>query len=325
MRLPKTLTAELKPWYFMSIEHQDFYQAHAKANAESTPRPFTPSAEELDVLAEHEPDIGFRVLTGVPITEGRQSRVSVLEYEHEDSTYRLIWKRMGAGKNLDGDEARVMRDSLAPYRRSLELSGWTIPKIFNATVVKTLDEFQIYSYEEFIAGGDGERMVADVAEPNFRKWYLIEKVLRLLLHYPEDQLRRGELHGRELTLLPHGLDLKLANVVLEKDTNQLYFVDLFGPKELEDDHWRIYSPKLDQLPPDNLQVVCATREGAILRFWRLAQRSWERDRSRRLGLRSEFLERLFALDPPDEEYRLIRSEIEAGFPWLNQLYQEHGV
>jgi len=126
--------------------------------------------------------------------------------------------------------------------------------------------------------------------------------------------------------LPHGLDLKLANLVLEPATSQLYFVDLFGPKELDESgRWRIYSRKLDTLPADNLRIVTATREGAVLRFWRLARKSWEPDRARRVSLRDQFVDHLESMGAPDDEFALIRNEIDQSFPWLNALYSEQNV
>ena len=309
----------------MSIEDQHLYYQHAKGFIESGDL-FAPSADELHLLKEQEPGVHFKVVDDALITPGRQSRVSVLSYERLGAHHSVVWKRMAADKGLTEFEAHSMRDRLAPYRSSLEDAGWTIPKLFNATVVRVAGEYQIFSYEEYISGGDGEHMVASETEPNFRKWYLIEKILRLLLSYPNEVVRRAEIAEQELTLLPHGLDLKLANVVLEKETNQLYFVDLFGPKELDaSGAWKLYSPKLDSLPPDNLRVVCATREGAILRFWRLARRSWESSRAVRPHLDVEFLQRLLALDPPAVEYHFIEQEIEQHFPWLNNLYAERSV
>jgi hypothetical protein len=66
----------------------------------------------------------------------------VLEYDQGGDTFQVVWKRMGAGKGLDNDEARAMRERLAPYRKSLELGGWQIPKLFFSAVEKLGSEFQ---------------------------------------------------------------------------------------------------------------------------------------------------------------------------------------
>lgn len=196
-----------------------------------------------------------------------------------------------------------------------------------AKVEKLGAESQIFSYEEYIPGGDAEHMIADPRVPNFRKWYVVEKVLRALYAYPNMDLVQRALVDKSVHLLPHGLDLKLANLVLHSETSQLYFVDLFGPKELTpvSREWVTYSSKLDSLPPDHLRVVTASREGLILRFWRLARRTWEPDKARRRLLQDDFLERLKALDPPEPEFRLVRDEVENDFPWLDKIYLEHRV
>ncbi len=308
----------------MSMDHLQLYNEHAAREAREAGVLFAPSPEEVSVLFAQEPGVRFTLARDVEITPGRQSRVSVLEYTQRGRTFRVVWKRMGADKGLVLEEATSMRRRLGPYRQSLEDNGWHIPKLFYSVVEKMSNEFQIYSYEEFIAGGDAEHMIRDPAQPIFRKWYLIEKVLRTLYGYPFD-LRRQTLLGKELTLLPHGLDLKLANLVLEIGQDQLYFVDLFCPKEIADDSWVNYTPKLDSLPPDNLRAVTATREGAILRFWRSARKTWEPVRTLRPLLQDDFLDRLRACDPSPAEFDTIRNEMEGGFEWLNRVYAERSV
>jgi hypothetical protein len=311
----------------MSMEHTDLYNRHAALKAREEGLVFAPSEEEIQLLGEHEPGVQFTPARDVLITPGRQSRVSVLEYQlrGREEPYRVVWKRMGADKELDLHEAQVMRERLGPYRTSLEKSGWRIPRLFFSAVEKLNDEFQIFSYEEFIPGGDAEHMIANPEEPNFRKWYVIDKILRLLYSYPEE-LERGSLLGHTLTFLPHGLDLKLANLILEPSDNQLYFVDLFGPKELSaEGDWTIYSPKLDSLPPQNLRAVTATREGAILRFWRLARRTWEPTKEHRRLLRDDFLDHLSLAGAPQHELETIRQEIDSEFEWFNQIYAERNV
>jgi hypothetical protein len=149
--------------------------------------------------------------------------------------------------------------------------------------------------------------------------------LRTLCRYQNEQLRRETIAGQTLTALPHGLDLEPANLVLEAGSNDLYFVDLFVPKELNDlGAWLIYSTKLDSLAPDALRAVTATREGAILRFWRLAEQHW-RNGDEAQQLRAEFLAQLRRVGLPDEELRFIQSEIEGGYPWLDLVDREGQV
>ncbi|MGI9032998.1 MAG: hypothetical protein ACR2HY_04840 [Acidimicrobiales bacterium] len=269
--------------------------------------------------------MNFRIVgaTEAGLSEGRQSRVSILEYERAGQTHQVLWKRMGAGKGLDEGEATSFNARLRPYRQSLARAGWRLPKLLYTRVAELPDEHQILAYEQFIAGGDGEKLLASPAEPNFRKWFLMSEVVRRLYDYPEDQLNRTNVSGREVTRLPHGLDLKLANVVLEAGTNEMYFVDLFGPKELDArGQWLSYSPKLDTLPPANLMAVTATREGALLRCWRLAERHWADGYKAPEELRADFMAALSELSLPADELSLVRSEVEAGYPWLDKLYRE---
>lgn len=284
-------------------------------------------------LEQNEPNLELRFADDLEgISQGRQSRVSVLTYGGNDSGSGdserfVIWKRMGDGKRLSSDEAHLMWNQLELYKAELESCGWVVPRLLYSEVVRVSEvENQIFSYEQFVPGGDGDMMLSDPREPNFRKWYLVSEVLRTLFRYPEERLNRGVVAGREVTCLPHGIDLKAANIVLEQDSDQLYFIDLFGPKNLDaDGRWVVHSPKIDPLPAENLRAVCATREGSVLRFWRLARRLWEPQHSERDKLTDELLERLDALGCPSNELDFIAKEIKAGFPWLTALYSEREV
>ena len=302
----------------MSEAHSELYQS----NAESV------SDEERGILAQHEPLVQFSVVGDreANLSQGRQSRVSVLEYEQGGETQRILWKRMGATKGLDSSEANALNERLQPYRRSLVEAGWQVPKILYSQVAPVAGEHQIFSYEQHIPGGDGEKMLADPATPNFRKWHLINEVINQMASYASDTLPRTELAGQSLTALPHGLDLKLANVVLEEGSDELYFVDLFGPKELASDGNRqSYNAKLDTLSPESLRAVCATREGAILRCWRLAENYWSLGGAEPTQLQAGFLERINKSPIPPTEQAFITREVEAGYEWLDRVYQETAV
>ncbi len=302
----------------MSETHAEYYEQHAGAV----------TAEERQLLKEHEPFIDFRIVESeqAGLSQGRQSRVSVVEYDKGNETFRVLWKRMAAGKGLEETEAVSLGDRLEPYRQSLVAAGWNIPKLFHTQVSTMPGEHQIFSYEQFIKGGDGEKLFEDAAQPNFRKWYLIKEVAHTLYNYSGDSLKRTDVAGARLTLLPHGLDLKLANIVLEQGTDQLYFVDLFGPKELDNEgSWLTYSSKLDSLPEEQLLAVCATREGALLRCWRLAEDKWNNGYQSVEELRREFLSQLRDINIPPEEFTFIQQEIEGGYPWLNNVYQERQI
>jgi hypothetical protein len=274
---------------------------------------FDPSAAELATLRLHEAGVTFEIMPPIGISEGRQSRVSILEYRVGDRPERVLWKRMGAGKGLTENEAKMFHERLRPYRAALVSAGWNMPELFHTTIVPEKDEWQIFSYEQLIGHGDGDKMLANPEEPNFRKWHLLRRAMETLAAYPS-------------STLPHGLDLKLANVVLDEQ-GKLWFVDLFGPKELmPDGSWRTFSSKLDSLAPERLLKVCATREGMALRMYRLAEKVWIASGGIAVEkLRSDFITLLESLGLPDTEVSFIEDEIRAGFPWLDSIYEERRV
>lgn len=97
--------------------------------------------EQVESLAEKEP------ITVVGISDGRQSRVTVLRFKFPQSEQLIMWERMGVGKGLSEAEASVVLERLRPYRRSLRDYGWNIPKLFHTHVAHVDKEWQIYSYE----------------------------------------------------------------------------------------------------------------------------------------------------------------------------------
>src|SRR4051812_41384411 len=182
-------------------------------------------AFEESILRTQEPAANFAAVSATGISQGRQSRVTVLEFKLSSGAEKIVWKRMGVGKGLTASEATLLHDELRKYRRSLRNFGWNVPKLFHTHTVQVGGEWQIYSYEQYIPGGDADFAVRDATEPNFRKWQLIRAAVETLGEYPADALSRRTVCGREVTMLPHGLDLKLANLV--NDGLMLYFVDLF--------------------------------------------------------------------------------------------------
>lgn len=284
-----------------------------------------PEQSELEALRKHEPGVEFTVVAPRGMSEGRHSRVSILEYKIGTDNRRVLWKRMGRGKGLTRSEAEHFESRLRPYRQSLVDGGWNLPLLFHIQSVHG-HESEIFSYEELIADGDTEYVLLDPAQPMFRKWWLLERTLETLARYPDKALKRERIAGKELSRLPHGLDLKPANLVLNRQ-DELYFVDLFGPKELDrQGDWMTYSPKLDTLPPEDLKALCATREGAILRFYRLTEMLWqEREAVETENIRKGFVKLLGSVGIPEQEQELITSELEQGYPWLDQLYAEHKV
>jgi hypothetical protein len=289
-----------------------------------TDRPFGFSTEAGDILRADEQNANPSIVDAPGISVGRQSRVQVLEFKFANNTEQILWKNMGVGKGLTEDEAQRLHTQLRTYRRSLRNHGWNVPKLFHTHLARVGDEWLIMSYEQFIPGGDSDHTVADPGIPNYRKWFLLRTIIETLGEYPPDSLSRKSVSGRKLTMLPHGLDLKLANLVESED--QVWFVDLFGPKEMVNGAWVFYSPKLDSLDKDRLMAVCATREGAILRLFRLAEPSWTGSGSIGLtALRDNFEDILEQSGLPEEEITFIMSEVQGGFPWLDQLYEERAI
>lgn len=301
----------------MKIE-QEFLREHAEL--------FEPSKAELAALRLHESGVRFEILPPIGISEGRQSRVSILEYRITDESRRVLWKRMGAGRGFTKDEAQLFQSRLLPYRHVLRTAGWNVPESFHTAVVAIEDEHQIFSYERLVGRGDGDNMLMNPEEPNFRKWHLLRSTIQTLARYPRTSLTQEEVAGQKVSRLPHGLDLKTANVVLD-ESGTLWFVDLFGTKEInKDGSWQTYSTKLDSLKPENLIAVCATREGMILRMYRLVEKAWTSAGGiEQEVLRSDFIVLLESLEMPSGEVSFITDQIHTDFPWLNSIYSERQV
>ena len=101
---------------------------------------FQPNAEEFSILKNCEPLAELKAIEPIGISEGRQSRVSILEYEPQEAKKRIMWKRMGAGKNLNREEAETLEQRLWPYRQNLARFGWQVPEIYHSQVIQIGDE-----------------------------------------------------------------------------------------------------------------------------------------------------------------------------------------
>lgn len=300
------------------MEKKDVLAHHAKL--------FEPTPSELHILRADEPHIIFSVLPPDGISQGRQSRVSILEYRERGTPQQVLFKRMGAGKGLPFNVARHLESRLESYRRELVRFGWNIPHTYYTKTLQQGNEGQIFSYEQRIGRADGEKIFTNPEQPNFLRWSIVRQTFAQLAHYPRGALHRKTISGREVTALPHGLDLKLANVVPDTD-GTLYFVDLFCPKEIGPaGSWLTYRSELDSLPEENLMAVCATREGAMLRFWRLAEMLWTQTvPTTPEQLREGFFALLDSLSLPQEEINFMQREVSSGYPWLDEIYSEAKV
>ena len=286
---------------------------------------FEPTEQEQSILRSQERIVSFEVLHPFGISEGRQSRVSVLEYSVGGQRDKVIWKRMGAGKGLTHTEALSLERRIFPYRETLMGYGWSVPPVFFHKAIEIEGEGQIFSYEKMVEGGDAGFMVANPKEPNFRKWFVVKTALSILAGHKLSELERVEILGKEVSRLPYGIDLKLENLVLSRE-GTLFFVDSFCPKELNAaGDWLTYSTKLDLLPVENLKAVTATREGTLLRLYRMAEQRWAKAGIETPRLRSDFLESITASDLPEQEKKAITAEVESNFPWLDKVYNERDV
>lgn len=279
--------------------------------------------EEKLKLLEANSEITFNT-PNIKFGEGRQSRVSALEIVKSDTVTKVIWKRCGVEKKLTKEESQELCRRIAPYRENLKDFGWNVPEVFYSESVELPDENVVFSYEQLIESVDVERMFKDEKTAHFERLSVIQKIIQILTN-PHHQKLNKKIYGNySLSYLPYGIDLKLANLILDAK-GQLFFVDFFGPKELnENGSWKNYLTKLDSLPEENLKVICATREGCILRMIKLAlqnlPKNVEVDTYRR-----HFIDIISLSSLPEEEKETILTEIENNFPLLDMVYEEYRV
>ena len=70
-----------------------------------------------------------------------------------------------------------------------------------------------------------------------------------------------------------------------------------------------------------MKAVCATRQGAMLRFLRKAQNLWLASGSTNEESLFEDLEYIMALVLlPEHEAQDILEEVDQGYPWLDEVY-----
>ena len=297
-----------------------------------------PNVNELRQLKRQEPAASYEPIAVPGFSQGRQSRVSVIQFKVGDGYEPIVWKRMAAGKQLTEEEAVDLEPRIRTYRRSLRDHKWNVPKINHSHPLYVDNEWQIWSYDQYIEGGDGDFLIKNPDVPNYQKWHVLRTIIETLADYPTESLFRWKVkEGKTLTGLIHGIDLKLANIVSNR--NMVWFVDLFGPKEVEwtpvaiqgenstfTPSWVTYNTKLDSLNSQDLLILCATREGAILRLYRLAEQLWLKTGASDLSdLRANFFKILKQVYLPLGEQELIRKEIESDYEWLNSIYSEYHI
>jgi len=299
---------------------------------------YLPALSNWDELTAMLPDAELSIdpshQTG--LSQGRQSEVYIITNHEGDPTawaelgtnWVLVWKRMAVHKQLSHDEALRLQSSLRDYQNNLYQAGWRLPALFASEVINGDDGgFGIACAEQFIPGGDGEILLKDPSAPEHRKQALVEEVIMTLYApHTHGDLPRRVLAGKEVSALPYGLDLKPANIVLIEPEDLLFVIDVFGPKQIGDDgQWLTYFSKIDSLPAQSLQAVTASREGAILRFWRLSEQFWAGDSMNLKERRAWMFDLLLAAGAPRQEVAFIADEISHGYPWLDEIYRESAV
>ncbi|KKR70581.1 MAG: hypothetical protein UU13_C0003G0025 [Candidatus Nomurabacteria bacterium GW2011_GWB1_40_7] len=279
--------------------------------------------EEKLAFIKNNPGINFEIPPMI-FSEGRQSRVSALEIIKDNAATRVVWKRCGVKKQLTIKEAKSLCLRLLPYREILKKYGWDVPNIFYSEAISIKDENVIFSYEELVNAADAERMFKDPETARFEKLAVIQKIIYTLTNEAHQNLEQKIYFGQSFSQLPYGIDLKLANLILDTNGN-LYFVDFFGPKELDENYnWKIYNPKLDYLPQENLALVCATREGCILRMLKLALLHIQNIEEIAIYI-NHFKEIIIYSSLPKKEKEFILNELEKDFPLLKRVYEEQKV
>jgi hypothetical protein len=120
----------------------------------------TVTGEERALLAQHEPGVKFSFVDAdqAGLSQARHSRVSLLEYVRDEENHRVMWKRMGVGKSLTEREVTAIDARLQRYRTALISTGWKVPNLLRTRVGELPGEHQIFSYEQYIPGGDGQKL-----------------------------------------------------------------------------------------------------------------------------------------------------------------------
>ena len=279
--------------------------------------------EEKLKLIEQNPNIQYRA-PNIKFGEGRQSRVSALEIVKKDTVTKVIWKRCGIDKRLTESECQELCSRISPYREILKSFGWNVPEVYYSEPVQLENEYVIFSYEQLIEAVDVERMFKDEHTAHFERLAVLQKIIQIITNNFHQKLELKRFGDYELTLLPYGIDLKLANLILDHQ-GTLHFVDFFGPKELkEGGSWKSYTAKLDSLSQDNLKIICATREGCILRMVKLALKNLPDTTNKELYL-NHFLDIILLSELPRREKDFIVNEIKNDFPMLDKVYEEYRV
>jgi hypothetical protein len=272
-----------------------------------------------DVWAPDPEAVGANLqpLDGVRL--GLQSRVELMDLPGIPEGLVLL-KRMGVDKGLTRDEASALQERLAPYREDLCVNGWNVPDLYATRLAATGKEWQIWSYEQYVPGQDMARLLESDGSQALAR-YAVRHVVDTLAGYNPSSLQSLTVDGQKLTLLPHGIDLQPANVVIA-DQGQVCTIDIFAPKEVDEyGNFVTYNPKLDEVSPYTLKIACATREGAILRFLRKTQKLWATNGLSADDFIEDSDEMLAMSELSADEAKFIIADMDAGYPLLDAAYK----
>ncbi|WP_189594830.1 hypothetical protein [Nocardia cerradoensis] len=232
---------------------------------------------------------------------------------------------MAAGKGLTAYEARTQYSLLLEYRKQLGRLGWRTPTLLHLSVTDAPTGSYINAIEEYISGLDAETAFRTMDTSDAHKWDIVEHVVAETSRHRVFR-SRASIGNARLGTLPCGIDLKPSNLVFDGIGKQLYLVDTFAPQIFSSGNVVGYTPKITPFTPEMLLAVCGTREGTLLRFWRLLESQWlATSRSDSDSRRERFNNTLIQYGLPLQERQFIVDQINGGYPWLDLVYASYGV
>ena len=163
------------------------------------------------------------------IEPGSQSRVGLIDLANKPEP--LLLKQMGSGKGLDYDEALSIHGNYIIYRQQLIDAGWNIPHLHESALANVEDEWQIWGVEQLIEGTNAVKLF-EHPHNDIMKLHVVKQIGRTLAGYCIEDTEKNYLYGRDLTMLPHGIDLKPENVMVDR-LGFVWMVDTFGPKLID--------------------------------------------------------------------------------------------
>lgn len=246
--------------------------------------------------------------------QGSQSVVSV---RGQRGTARVL-KRAALGRKLTFQEAQLAVENLKIYRDELRVNGWTLPADSKARIVGGGKAIEVWIIERYVPG-------TDLAALPFREAVTSKAFTQVVNTIASSECRSSFIAfdgAPELSVMSYGVDLKPTNIIVHSQTGDGYLVDTFPPLNFtQRGTFAFYTPKLHKFTSDMLLAVCATREGSLLRFWRLLERRWNLDAESKRESREIFRETLTSADLSRREIEVILDQIAREYPLLDFYYE----